>query len=70
VTLCYPTGVGTAAAGTQAQLTRAHCKRGTSMTESGITVLITNTPKISPAIIDGDRYCIPVSIPFQAQINT
>lgn len=70
ITAMYPTGAGTAAAGTHAQNVRSHYKRGTSMTESGITVLITNTPKISPAIIDGDRYCIPISIPFQAQVST
>lgn len=70
VTLCYPTGAGTAASGTQAQLTRAHFKRGTSMIESGINVIVTDTPKVSPAIIDGDRYCIPISIRYQAQITT
>lgn len=70
VTLCYPIGTGPAAAETQAQLTRAHFKRGNSMLNSGVTVIVTDTPRVSPALIDGDRYCVPVSVPWQAQIST
>ncbi len=70
VTLCYPMGVGPAAAETQAQAVRNHFKRSTSMTESSVTVLVTNTPRVSPAMIDGDRYCIPITVPWQAQVNT
>ena len=70
VMLCYPIGTGPAAAETQAQLTRAHFKRGTSMVESGVTVVVMDTPRVSPAMIDEDRYCIPLSVPWQAQIST
>jgi len=69
VTLCYPIGVGPAAAETQTQLVRTHFKRGTSMLESGINVAVINTPRAAPAFLDDDRFCIPVSIPFQAQIS-
>ena len=69
VTLCYPIGTGPSAAETQAQLTRAHFKRGTSMVNSGVTVIVTDTPRVSPAMIDGDRFCISISVPWQAQIS-
>lgn len=70
VTLCYPIGVGPATSETQAQLLRAHFKRGTSLVESGITVIVTDTPRVAPALLDGDRYTIPISVPWQAQIST
>lgn len=70
VTACYPTGTGPAAADTQAQAVRNHFKRGTSMVESFITVIVTDTPRQSTGFVDGDRWCVPVSIPFQAQIAT
>lgn len=70
ITLCYAIGTGPGAAEAQAQLIRAHFKRGTSMTESGVTVIVTDSPRVSPSLIDGDRYCIPVSVPWQAQIAT
>ena len=69
VTLRYPIGTGPAAAEIQAQLTRNHFKRGTTMINSGVTVIVTDTPRVSPAMIDGDRFCIPVTVPFQAQIT-
>ena len=70
VMLCYPAGTGPNAAETRAQLIRAHFKRATSMTESSVTVLVTDTPRVSTAMIDGDRYCIPITVHWQAQIST
>ena len=70
VTLCYPTQTGPASAETQAQIVQAHFKRGTALAESGIFVVVTHTPKQHPAMIDLDRYCIPLSILYQAQIST
>ena len=69
VTLCYPMGAGPNAAETRAQAVRDWFRRGTSLAEGPITVHITGTPRISPALMDGDRYCIPVSVLYQAQIN-
>ena len=69
ITLLWPTGVGAMAADTRAELIRNHFRRGTSLVESGITVHVTNTPSIASAIPDGDRYAVPVSVYWQAQIN-
>jgi hypothetical protein len=69
VTLCYPMGAGPNAAESKAQAVRDWFWRGTSLVEGSVTVHVTNTPRISPALIDGDRFCIPVSVSYQAQIN-
>ena len=69
VSLKYPDGTGPGAAGAQAALVRSHFKKMTTLTNSGVNVVVTATPAIAPGMpIDG-RYTVPVSIPFQAQIN-
>ena len=70
VTVCAMTGTGPAIAEAQAQAIRTHFKRGISMSEGGVQVTVTDTPRIAPALIDGDRYCIPGSVPYQAWIRT
>jgi hypothetical protein len=69
VTLCYPQKVGPNAAQARAELLKTQFKRGTTMEESGLTVIVMRTPTIMPAYIEGDRYCIPVSIQYQCDIN-
>lgn len=70
VMLCYPTGTGPAQAEARAQLVKQAFKRGTSLVESGVTVIVMNAPSVSSAMIEGDRFCIPVSLRYQAQITT
>lgn len=68
VKLMYPVQAGINAAETRAELIRTTFKRGYTFTYSGITVLITDTPEISPGSVEGDRYALPVKIKFAAQI--
>lgn len=68
VTLRYPQGTGAGAAELRAEAIIQHFKRGTSMTEDSQTVLVLRTPTKSPAFMDGDRYCIPISIFYQSEI--
>ena len=68
VLLNYPANTGAKAASTRADLLVNHFKRSTSLSNGGITVIIDKTPSIAPAIINGDRYKIPVSIYFTAEI--
>ena len=68
VTACYPLNAGTANAGAKAQAIRNHFKRGTTMVESSVTVIVTKTPSIATAIPDATHYNIPISIEYQAQI--
>lgn len=68
-TICAPAGTGPGAADKQAQAVRSQFKRGVSLTSSGLTVNVTDTPKQSPGYVDGDRWCVPVSIAWQCQIS-
>ena len=68
VLLCYPPNAGAKIAATRADLLVNHFKRGTSLTSGGVTVIIDKTPSISPSLIDGVLYKIPVSIYFSADI--
>ena len=68
VLLCYPPGTGAKAAATRAELVRNHFPRGLGLSSGGTDVLIDRTPSIAPAIIDGDRYRVPVTIYFSADI--
>lgn len=69
VTVCAPAGTGPAACEARAQLVKDAFKRGTSLVESGVTVVIMNAPSVSSAMIDGDRFCIPVSMRYQSQVT-
>ena len=68
VLLCYPPGTGPKAASARAELVRNQFQRGLGLSSGGTDVLIDRTPTIAPAIIDGDRYRIPVTIYFSADI--
>jgi hypothetical protein len=70
VTLCYPQNANALDARTRAELLKAHFERGTTMVESGLTVIVTLTPSIAPAFIADARYCMPVSIFYECDINT
>lgn len=69
VTLCYPQGTGPAAAEARAQMLRDWFRRATTMVEGDVSVIVTTTPRISRGEPEGDRFCIPVSVSYQAQIN-
>lgn len=73
VTVCYPVGQGDVPAITIADAIIAHFKRGTSLTESGLTVRVSGPPYRTPAVIDtiavgetrgAPYFRVPVSIPW------
>lgn len=68
VALMYPLGVGTLDSMTRSELIKATFSRGVSISNSGIIVIIKNTPEITPGIRDNDRWRIVVKIPFYANI--
>lgn len=69
ISLCYPIGAGPVDADTRAELLRTSFPRAKTLLSGGVTVVVSGTPEISPARIDGDRYVVPVKIPFFANIN-
>lgn len=68
VMLFYPDNQGKGDALTRAELIRNHFKRGTTLTENTINVIITQTPTIGGAIVDDGWLSIPISIYYQADI--
>lgn len=68
IVLFYPVNTNRGTAQAKAEAIKAHFSRGTAMTENGITVVVARTPNISPAITDGDRYAIPISINYYSDL--
>jgi len=69
ISACYPIGKGTKAAGDRAQALRAHFPRALSLAADGVVVTIQRTPTIAPHMIDADRYVLPVSVRWFANIQ-
>lgn len=70
ISLCYPLDAGPGAAMTQAELIRSTFPRGAAFSASGITTQIERTPEIAPAMIEEDRYVLPVRVRFFAHHAT
>lgn len=70
VTLCYPQGAGPGDAAARVELLRAAFRRGASFTSDGLTTTVTRTPIILAATLEGDRYLVPVQVPFLATITS
>jgi hypothetical protein len=69
VTLCYPLDSGAGEASEQADAVQAWFKRGTTLPLDGNNILtVHRTPAIGSGFKDKDRWCVPVSIPFFAEI--
>lgn len=66
ISLAYPLNTGPGAALARAELIRDTFYRGRSFTAGGVTVIVEKTPEISPAIIEADRYVLPVKVRFFA----
>ena len=66
VMLCYPLGTGPKDAMARAELIRSTFPRGAAFSASGVTTQIERTPEIAPAMIEEDRYCLPVRVRFFA----
>lgn len=69
VTLCYPQGSGTGDAQARALLLQQTFRRASTSSSGGLSTMVSATPEIGRAYQDGDRYCIPVSIPYIAQVS-
>lgn len=68
VKLMYPLSVGTATIYARAELLRATFKRGNSFVNGGITVVVGATPEVAPGAVEGDRFAVPVKIPFYVNV--
>jgi hypothetical protein len=70
VTLCYPQGEGATDAAARIELLRATFPRGAAFTADGLTTTVARTPLILATILEGDRYLVPVHVPFLATITS
>jgi hypothetical protein len=68
VSLCYPSATSSAQAHARADLTIEHFKRGLTLSNGGINVLITTTPSKTTYGVSGDRYIVVVSINYSADV--
>ncbi len=68
VSLNYPVNSGTAAAMARAELIRTTFFRGASFTSSGVTTRISATPVIGRGMVVNDRWVLPVSISYFADV--
>jgi hypothetical protein len=69
ITLFYPQGNGTKDAGERAELVKAHFKPLQTLLEGSTEVQITDTARIATGYPDGDRYVVPISIPWYCYIT-
>lgn len=68
VSLKYPVNGGAAAAMARAELIRDTFFRGASFTSGGVTTRISATPNIGRGTVVSDRWVLPVSISYFADI--
>jgi len=70
VSLCYPQGGGPAEAAARIERLRATFHRGAVFTSEGLATTVARTPIILAALLEGDRYVVPVQTPFLATITS
>jgi len=68
VTLMYPLQAGPKPAADRAEAIRAAFKRGTTLTNGNVSVIIEQTPEIGQGRVDGDRWMQIVRIRWFAGI--
>lgn len=68
IVLFYPLNSGRNAAQTKAEQIKAYFPRGLTMTEAGINVVVPRTPTIATATQLNDRYVIPITVEYYAEI--
>ena len=68
VTLKYPLGVGPGLAELRAIALRAAFPKNLALTSGGVVTTISKTPAIGNGVVDGDRWSLPVKIPFHANL--
>jgi hypothetical protein len=68
VTLKYPLQAGPGAAAARAIALRASFPKNLALTSGGVVTTISKTPAISAGVVDGDRWSVPVKIPFHTNV--
>lgn len=69
VTLFYPQADGPGAAEAKAEAIRAHFPRKLTLSSGGVSVVIDPTPYVMQGFADGDRWAVPVRVPYFSNIS-
>jgi len=69
IVLFYPLNGGRNLAQTRAEYIKSHFARGLAMSESGLVIKVMRTPSVASAVQLEDRYVVPVSIEYYAEVN-
>lgn len=69
VTLMYPLSAGSQPAEARFEAIKARFPKGLQITQDGVTVTISGTPYRQQGTPDGDRWSVPVRIPYYANIS-
>lgn len=69
VSLYFPRSTGPGAAEARGELLRAHFPRGLALTKDGVTVQVDRTPYMMSGFNEGDRYVVPVRVPYFANVG-
>lgn len=69
ISLFYPLEAGSGAATTRAGLIQTAFYTGRTMTSGGVNTMVSSPPEIGPAMVDGDRFMVPVTIYWRAQVT-
>lgn len=69
ITLMYPSNTGTADAFYRAEAIQTAFERGVTLIKDGVKVCIQKTPTIERSFTSGDRFVVPISIYYIAEIN-
>jgi hypothetical protein len=65
----FPKGTGAQAATDRAEIFRTGFKRGTTLSQGNVRVLIPEDPSLAQGVNDGQWFKVPLSVPYQADIN-
>lgn len=68
IVLFYPLNTGRNLAQTKAEQIKAYFPRGLNISEAGINVVVPRTPTIATATQLDDRYVIPITVEYFAEI--
>lgn len=68
VTLCYPLGGGSGPVYAKAEAIRDWFPRGLSLSGTGVVVRIHRTPSIGPKLQSPDRFVLPISVRYFADV--
>jgi Bacteriophage related domain of unknown function len=70
VTLLFPLGGGSGPVLARAEVIKAGFPRGSTYANGGITTTISGTPAIGPGRVIEDRWVVPVSIAYFANVSS